>query len=223
MNAFASVTAAALVLAMGTGVSAAPTAAASVVAIYNTENGHHYIGAGVVIDVRGDKATIVTAAHVIRGGVDRIEMQDGGALSLDSAVNASHDDVAILTVSVPVSERATIVSAPLSTDYEQGANVKIVGHPNGDRWKTMDGSIIGFARDTGFIVRCVACAKGVSGGGIFSNDGHLLAIVSAEATMYGEADHRDLGIGFITVPTNRFHDAFAVNAATKSALARLAP
>ena len=178
---------------------------AATVRISGLQNGSPAIGAGVIIKTDRDALTILTAKHVADLDDLAILTYDGKALRCIEKITISGYDLAIvraglspprmllgsglrgdLFVSANASSLSDYSPVKLGTALETAMAIHIWSYgPNAQsdltRGRVLDTNPIfpdGPANGR-FAITCAMCAPGMSGAGVFSDDGRLLGILSA--------------------------------------------
>ena len=173
--------------------SARPTAepAESVrasIVIVSARLGEHRdaIGAGVVVGRTPFGLRILTARHVVIDGPVTLWL-DRTPYASEIVRTFAHRDLAIIDAIVPPPARVRAHIAELATDIQPDATTLVVWGEDDRGPREHPASIV----DSAFAslsdadapplvaIACDACGRGDSGGGIFTRDGKLVAILTA--------------------------------------------
>lgn len=153
--------------------------------------GNTVFGAGVIVERKGAELVVVTARHVIEAmRAPRIYLQReaGAGTPLESYRRNEGGHPATLLSTSDDSDLALVAFRPAWRDLYATASLatgpppklgSIVGHPYGKPW-TVSHFAFSDAMANGFVVRCVGCGPGDSGGGTFDAYGRLCGIVVSE-------------------------------------------
>jgi len=138
-------------------------------------------GSGVLVDVRGSKALVLTAWHVVRGNRDSITIRWPDGTSAPARVVASDDafDIAALVTAAPEAAPVRIAPRPPAP----GDRLTIAGYgPPPFAYREQDGPMTQRLGPTGrhpmhMVELRAGARKGDSGGPVFNSDGELAAVL----------------------------------------------
>jgi len=161
-------------------------------------SGTEDLGAGVIIDTRGD---ILTALHVVRGASQiKLTFYDGTTSSASIKTADTADDIAVLTAAqLP----RVVAPAVLGSSPQVGDQVFAVGNPLGLVGSLTAGVVSGLDRTftvangrtlSGMIQFDAAVDPGSSGGPLLNTEGQVIGIVTGLANPAGTDSFA--GIGF---------------------------
>jgi S1-C subfamily serine protease len=148
-------------------------------------------GSGVIAAVNGDRAYIVTAAHVVRNSPNRIKVivGDDSAVELRGAFVAANaaTDVAIITVSATPRMRAvTFGSHPPAgvalgaLGYDAAARTR---YEAGDALRALNArGTVGRSLANGRVAMSLPTEPGMSGGPVFDASGKVVGIVAGRSS-----------------------------------------
>lgn len=149
----------------------------------------HWYGSGTCVSSNGNRAVVLTAAHVVRyASQGRVTVTFPNGLHLAARVRYANPerDIAVLVVetkqflpTVPVGQRTP----------RPGEPVKSIGYPGGGRQRTLAGRVISIGRWSGYTEASMSAAQGHSGGGLF-HDGRLVGVLwgSGGTSLYASLD-----------------------------------
>lgn len=142
-------------------------------------------GSGTCVWSDGDRAVLLTAAHVVRHAANRrVTVTFPDRLRLTARVQFADPrrDVAVL---VAVAGRS-LPCVPLgSTTLRPGAPVISIGYPGGGGQRVLIGRIVSVGRWSGFTEASMPATQGHSGGGLFQG-GRLVGVLwgSNDTSLY---------------------------------------
>ncbi len=131
---------------------------------------------------------LVTNRHVVEGAQSlELNYWDGTSATADLLAVAVADDLALVRVSI----RLPAVARPAAADPAEGADVLIVGYPNGREQTVQRGTVVEYARlrtpaDASPVMRLSAeIVPGNSGGAVVDRTGALVGVVFGVETETG--------------------------------------
>jgi hypothetical protein len=140
------------------------------------------VGSGTLVDKSEDgrEGLILTCAHLFTEGVGQVVVVFPGGKSHGAKLVAidREADLAALAISNPAGE-----SAAISFDLEQSQAVRACGFGPHGEYACAEGPVVGQASSTGQVSVMIgdAVRSGDSGGGVFDEQGNLVAVVWGEA------------------------------------------
>lgn len=165
------------------------------VVIVSAHVGYHrdFIGAGVIVAVGPYAIRVVSARHVV-ANEDVTVWIDGVGYPADVVRTFAHRDIAVVDALVPRDVRAHLAAAPIASAVDADERIVIWGEddagPRMERGRVVSTAFIDpvDAEAPPLVsIDCDRCGRGDSGGGIFSPDGSLIAILVAR---YRGSDRR---------------------------------
>jgi len=145
-------------------------------------NGTSNVGSGTLIDVKADgsRGLILSCAHLFAEGAGRVvvEFPDGRTHGAILAAVDHDADLAALEIAKPQAE-----VAPLSLDIKPAGALRACGFgPSGD-YRCAGGPILGYSERPGqqSLRMAGSVRSGDSGGGVFDDQGRLVAVVWGES------------------------------------------
>jgi hypothetical protein len=155
------------------------------------------IGAGVIVGFAGHRMRVLTARHVVVYG-DITIWRDGRLFAGEIARTFAHRDLAIVDAVVPASEQLDVSEVAVAQNVTPGEAIAVWGEDN--TGPTLEpGTIVTMHMpalddpDAPELVNltCEKCRPGDSGGGVFDQDGRLIAILIAR---YHTVDGRTVAV-----------------------------
>jgi hypothetical protein len=134
-------------------------------------------GSGINLGVKDSKIRILTAWHLVKDSWTVIvTFPDGDTYKAHASNIRQIDkrDVALIAIPPPFRNQP---AAPLSRVPAYGTAFTGFGQTQNDKLDKVDGSLI-YPQDDGTVfAACDKCTYGDSGGGIFTNDGHVFGLM----------------------------------------------
>lgn len=142
------------------------------------------IGAGVIIGNDRGIVRILTAGHVADMADLQVHFFRGEAETPERVAYDVNNDIGVVYVRVMYGYPIAPIAQQLPS---AGANVTVVGHPQGNLYTHSTASVIGFygvAPIVTPVLSCESCDHGDSGGGVFDAQGDLVGVISSRATIH---------------------------------------
>jgi putative serine protease PepD len=179
------------------------------VRLWNKQEGlSNTFGAGVLLHVDHDGYLFATANHVLGGsGHVLVSTQAGIWAKADVVGQQPQRDLALLWIARH--SGSAQFAQPLATAGD-GANVFVIGHPEGLRYTLSTGIISGLRDDD--IQISASVSPGNSGGPVYDARGNLIGIVSSKFDHNRDANAENLNFaakseGFLQASRWTFHGA----------------
>jgi hypothetical protein len=141
--------------------------------------GHSIQGSGINLGVKDSTIRILTAWHLVKDGATvTVTFPDGDTYKAYASNIRQIDkrDVALISIPPPFRDQPI---ARLSRVPAYGTAFTGFGHTQNNMLDKVDGSLI-YSRDDGTVfAACDKCTYGDSGGGIFTDDGHVFGLMVA--------------------------------------------
>jgi hypothetical protein len=141
--------------------------------------GHSIQGSGINLGVKDSEIRILTAWHLVKDSATvTVTFPDGDRYKAYASNIRQIDkrDVALISILPPFRNQPV---APLSRVPAYGTAFTGFGQTQNDMLDKVDGSLI-YPQDDGTVfAACDKCTYGDSGGGIFTNDGHVFGLMVA--------------------------------------------
>lgn len=140
------------------------------------------VGSGTLVDKTDDggEGLVLTCAHLFSEGVGTVVVEfPGGKTHGAKLVAIDHEaDLAALAISNPDCERA-----PVAFEIQPTTQLQACGFGPHGEYRCAQGAVVGEANNTGQTSVLVgdAVRSGDSGGGVFDEQGNLVAVVWGEA------------------------------------------
>jgi hypothetical protein len=138
-------------------------------------------GSGINLGVKDSEIRILTAWHLVKDK-DRanitVTFRDGDTYKVRASKIRQIDkrDVALISIRPPFRNQPV---APLSRVPAYGTAFTGFGQTQNDMLDKVDGTLIYPQEDGTVFAACDKCTYGDSGGGIFTNDGHVFGLMIA--------------------------------------------
>lgn len=169
-------------MASGAELSIGQSVQGAVCRVYNEYRGSSSVGSGTLIDKRADgqEGLVLTCAHLFREGTGRIIVEfSNGKRHLANLIDVDHQaDLAALAIANPSAQSVVVAEASLA----QG-KFHACGYGPQGIYRCAVGSVTGQAASTGQMSLMIddPVRSGDSGGGVFDQQGQLVAVVWGEA------------------------------------------
>ena len=154
----------------------------SVCRVYNDLGGNNNVGSGTLVDKtpEGRHGLVLTCAHLFREGTGRIvvEFPQGHSHVAKLLAVDRQADLAALAIKQPTSDAAAV-----ALEFEDWQKFSACGYGPRGVYRCAVGSIVGHAVDTGQLSMMIddPVRSGDSGGGVFDEQGRLVAVIWGEA------------------------------------------
>ena len=149
------------------------------------------VGSGIVYEQRGDSLIIITAAHVLQGASDAVEIifADGYSVESHSYTLSQTSDVAFITIFLEeIPEKHLQKYDPVRLDKKhfdaltEGEKVTVQGFSADEQLLTLDGTILYpwiYAEDFKQYMMLIRgeVLPGMSGGGVFDSEENFIGII----------------------------------------------
>ena len=154
----------------------------SVCRIHNQLGGSSNVGSGTLVDKTPDgrHGLVLTCAHIFREGTGRVlvEFSPGRSHVANLLAVDRQADLAALAIKQP-----SVDAAPVSLEIEDQQKFSACGYGPRGVYRCAVGRVVGHAVDTGQMSMMIddPVRSGDSGGGVFDQQGRLVAVIWGEA------------------------------------------
>ncbi|MCG8450305.1 MAG: serine protease, partial [Pirellulales bacterium] len=149
--------------------------------VYNSQGGSSDVGSGTLIDKTADgrEGMILTCAHLFREGIGKIIVEyPNGKSHGAKLIDVDHQaDLAALAIANPSEQ-----PVPVARTFSTTAKLHACGYGPRGAYRCAVGPVIGNATDSGQISLMIGdpVRSGDSGGGVFDDQGRLVAVIWGE-------------------------------------------
>jgi len=158
---------------------------------YVVVGNHGDSGSGVIASVNGDRAFVVTAAHVVRGSPSRIKVivGDDSAVELRGTLVSSNAASDVAVVAIPAEPRMRAVT--FGSPPPLGVAIGVLGYDAAARTRYEAGDAlralssrgtVGRSMSNGRVAMSVTTEPGMSGGPVYDAAGKVVGLVAGRSS-----------------------------------------